>query len=186
MILPTAFVVQFVQTVLAEQLRRERSGEKDEGGEEKGGEERERSAEGIQCEILFHFTFSYKLLADSFRCKCNVYLTGPRCIISHPCETRSRQNRDFLPTQMSSAGTLFAVLVEFSRRIVQCRKRRDVETSAICMAFVLMYLRSLPSPDKVNTRSSKCRRVERARRQTVVGVAKTCLNYFKDIFAHKL
>lgn len=85
---------------------------------ERGEREKECSAKEIQCEILFHFTFSYKLLADSFRCKCNVYLTGPRCIISHPCETPSRRNRDFLPMQMPSTGSLFAVLVEFSRRVV--------------------------------------------------------------------
>jgi len=93
-----------------ERNRKEREGERE--------RERERNSEEIQCEILFHFTFSYKLLVDSFRCKCNVYLTGPRCIISHPCETPSRRNRDFLPTQMTSTGSLFAVLVEFSRRVV--------------------------------------------------------------------
>lgn len=96
------------------------------GGRKRREREREHSAEEIQCEILFHFTFSYKLLADSFRCKCNVYLTGPRCIISHPCETPSRRSRDFLPTRMPSTGSLFVVLVEFSRRIVS--KEGDVET----------------------------------------------------------
>lgn len=128
MILLVTFVVQFVQTVNSpsslekrneierkqkRKRRRKRKGRK--GGTEGEEKEREHNTEEIQCEILFHFTFSYKLLADSFRCKCNVYLTGPRCIISHPCETPSRRSRDFLLTRMPS---LFVVLVEFSRRIV--------------------------------------------------------------------
>lgn len=98
--------------------RRKRNREQRRKKRKRREREKECSAEEIQCEILFHFTFSYKLLADSFRCKCNVYLTGPRCIISHPCETPSRRNRDFLPTQMPSTGSLFVVLVEFSRRVV--------------------------------------------------------------------
>jgi len=104
--------------------RRKQNGERRRKRKRERKRERERMQEEIQREILFHFTFSYKLLADSFRCKCNVYLTGPRCIISHPCETPSRRNRDFLPTRMPSARSLFVVLIEFSKRIVS--KENDV------------------------------------------------------------